>query len=168
MSSKEQIQKLEQFIERLESEDFEGVLNRKMGFNGEKIEKRQLINFNYETILKNVESLLRKVEMEYKINSKIVLMYLSSEFMITTEEVMFFMGLVSDLTPEDIFISIKEIKDRDRNPNSRFIWDLSKATILDKDGNIKYDPKNWVKFGKKWYKKRELVTNPDYRGELYD
>ena len=77
--------------------------------------------------------------------------------MATIKEVKIFMGLISDLTPEDIFITINWIKYPDRS--RRFVSQINEVTIRDKDGNVISEPKDWIKFGEKWYDKRELLKN---------
>ncbi|WP_337972071.1 hypothetical protein [Methanobacterium petrolearium] len=112
---------------------------------------------NFEIIFKQVDDFLAKVENEYDIRSEEILTIFSRSFMATFQEVKLFMGLVADLTPEDIFMTIDEIKNPD--PIRRFIWEPNDIMIKDKDGNIKSEPKDWIKFGKKWYDKRELLKN---------
>jgi hypothetical protein len=119
------------------------------------LQKLLEIDSSYDTIFKKVEVLLEKVELEYDISSDEVLTLFSRNFMATVNEVKLFMGLVSDLTPEDIFITINWIKYPDRS--RRFVSQVNEVTIYDKDGNIKSEPKDWIKFGKDWYDKREMM-----------
>ncbi|HHT10998.1 MAG TPA: hypothetical protein GX009_11885 [Candidatus Atribacteria bacterium] len=111
----------------------------------------------YSTILESVENLLKNVELEYNISPEEVLTLFSRNFMATIKEVKIFMGLISDLTPEDIFITINWIKYPDRS--RRFVSQINEVTIRDKDGNVISEPKDWIKFGEKWYDKRELLKN---------
>ena len=120
------------------------------------LEKILEIDSSYDTIFKKVEVLLEKVELEYDISSDEVLTLFSRNFMSTINEVKLFMSLVSDLTPEDIFITINWIKYPDRS--KRFVSQVNEVTIYDKGGNIKSEPKDWIKFGKEWYDKRELLS----------
>ena len=113
------------------------------------------IDSSYGTIFKRVDNLLEKVELEHDISQDEVLKIFSRNFMATINEVKLFMGLVPDLTSEDIFITINWIKYPDRS--RRFISEPNDVTIRDKDGNIKSEPKDWIKFGKEWYDKRELL-----------
>ena len=113
------------------------------------------IGSTYDDIFKKVDVLLEETELEHDINAEEVLTIFSRNFMATVNEVKLFMGLVSDLTPEDIFITINWIKYPDRS--RRFVTEINDVTIHDKDGNIKSEPKDWIKFGKEWYDKRELM-----------
>lgn len=113
------------------------------------------IDPEYDQIFKDVEVLLEKVELEYNISPNEVLTLFSRNFMTTVDEVRLFMGLVSDLTPEDIFLTINWMKYPDRS--RRFITEINDVIIYDKEGNIKSEPKDWIKLGNEWYDKRELL-----------
>jgi hypothetical protein len=58
------------------------------------------------------------------------------------------------ITAEDIYITVDNIKNP--KPYSRFIGQINEVTIHDKYGNLKSEPKDWIKFGKEWYDKRKL------------
>ena len=62
------------------------------------------------------------------------------------------MDKIPDLTADDIYSTIHAIKNP--NPYSRFVGQINEVTVHDKDGNLKSEPKDWIKFGKKWYDKR--------------
>ncbi|MFA0832629.1 MAG: hypothetical protein ACC609_01315 [Methanobacterium formicicum] len=109
----------------------------------------------YEIIYSHVETFLSKVEDESDLTSEEILSIFSRNFMATIPEVKLFMGLVPNLVPEDIILTIEEIKNP--NPLRRFVWEPNDITIKDKEGNIKSEPKDWIKFGKEWYDKRELL-----------
>ncbi|MDO5837125.1 MAG: hypothetical protein Q4P17_11510, partial [Methanobacterium sp.] len=115
------------------------------------------IDSTYDAIFKKVDVLLEKVELEYNINPEEILILFSRDFMATVNEVKLFMGIVADLTAEDIFITIDEIRTPDHS--RRFVTETNDVTIYDKEGNIKSEPKDWIKFGKEWYDKRELLKN---------
>jgi hypothetical protein len=53
-----------------------------------------------------------------------------------------------------VYITVDNIKNP--KPYSRFIGQINEVTIYDKDGNLKSEPKDWIKFGKEWYDKRKL------------
>lgn len=113
------------------------------------------IDIDYE--YKLVERLLSSVEQDYGLKTDEVLKMFSIHFRASIPEVMLFMSLVDNLTAKDIFITIDEIENPDRR--ERFIMKPNDVIVYDKNGNIKSEPKNWIKFGKEWYDKRELLKN---------
>lgn len=103
----------------------------------------------------NSDELLKQVEKQYGITVDDVLEIFSKNFFSKPSEVKFLMECIDDLTPEDILYTINQIKNP--NPSDRFVWEVNQVTILDKDGNIKSEPKDWIQFGSKIYDKRELI-----------
>lgn len=98
--------------------------------------------------------LLEEVYNEYGISPHETLSLIGRNYMATSEEVKFFINKIPEISSKDIYLTINEIK----NPNhlSRFVGEINDVTIYDKKGNIKSEPKDWIKFGKKWYDKREI------------
>jgi hypothetical protein len=101
------------------------------------------------------EKILKEVDEKYGISSKEVLRIYSQNFDSEPDEIKFFMEKIPELTAADIFSTIIHIKNSKRS--DRFVWEPNQITIKDKEGKIKSEPKYWIKFGGKWYDKRELV-----------
>lgn len=104
---------------------------------------------------KNADMLLNQVENIYGITSEEVLSLYSGKFRSNPDEIKLLMELIPEITPEGIFSTVKEIKNP--NPLRRFVSEINEITIYDKEGNIKSEPKDWIKFGDKWYNKREIL-----------
>jgi hypothetical protein len=111
-------------------------------------------------MVKKSDELLERVEKEYRITPEDVLSIFSRSYRSTPDEVKLFMEAIPGITPEDIFLTINDIKNPPRY--KRFVSEPNDITIRDKDGNIKSEPKDWIKFGKNWYDKREVIKNQFY------
>ncbi len=101
------------------------------------------------------DELLEEIEERFGISSQEVLSLYSREFYSNPDEIKFLMEKIPDLTSEDIYNTVVAIKNP--NPYSRFVGEINEVTVYDKDGNLKSEPKDWIKFNNKWYDKRELL-----------
>jgi hypothetical protein len=103
-----------------------------------------------------VEELLKEVEKRYGISSQEVLDIYSTHFDSEPTEIMLLMEKIPGLSALEVFSTVDMIKNPD--PSSRFVWEPNQISVYDKDGNLKSEPSDWIKFGEKWYNKRKLLT----------
>ncbi len=101
------------------------------------------------------DKILMVVKNECGIEPEQVLTTIGNEYMARSDEVLDYIEEIPEITPEDIVITLKEISNP--QPIKKFIIEPNMITLFNKNGEIESEPKNWIKFGSKWYFKPEII-----------
>jgi hypothetical protein len=101
------------------------------------------------------DEILKELENVYGLNPEDVLLIIALEYSAKPEEVVSYIDVLPEVTVEDILITVHEIDNP--NPLSRFVWEPNQVTLTNKEGNIESEPKDWIKFGPKWYFKPDII-----------
>jgi hypothetical protein len=102
-----------------------------------------------------VDEILTVLKKQYSMDPEEALITIAREYLSSPEEVASYIELLPEITPEDLLITIHEIDNP--NPLSRFVWEPNQITLYDKNGDIESEPKDWIKFGGKWYFKPDII-----------
>jgi hypothetical protein len=101
------------------------------------------------------EDMLNVLKTQYGEDPNEVLRTIARQYLARPEEVILYLDKLPEITPEDLMITLREIEKP--NPMSRFIWEPNQVTVYSKNGDIESEPKDWIKFGAKWYYKPDII-----------
>jgi len=101
------------------------------------------------------DKLLRVAGKKYDMGPEQILTLIGNEYMAGSDDIIFYIEEISDITPDDIVLTVNEILNPP--PLKKFIMEPNQITLYNKRGEIESEPKNWIKFGSKWYFKPEII-----------